>query len=93
MPVEEGVAHALGQSRRPSASGASPERTAKPLTRRERQVAELLAQGLSNRDISAALAISPRTVEGHVDHVLSKLGLSNRAAVADWVAAYPLSGE
>ena len=63
------------------------------MTRRERQVADLLAKGLSNREIAAALVISPRTVEGHADHILSKLGLSNRTAVADWVAAYPALGE
>jgi len=93
LPVDEGVAYALGRPRRPSESGAGSPPAGRQLTRRERQVADLLAKGLSNRDIAAALVISPRTVEGHVDHILSKLGLSNRAAVADWVAAYPALGE
>jgi len=88
MPVEDGVAYALGQPR-PSSPPSRAERTGKPLTPRERQVAELLARGLSNREISVALVISQRTVEGHVDHVLSKLGLSSRTGVADWVSAYP----
>ncbi len=57
------------------------------LTRREREVAGLLAEGLSNKDIATRLVISQRTVETHVDHVLGKLGLTSRAQVASWVAA------
>ena len=50
------------------------------------QVAALLAQGRSNRDIAATLVVSERTVETHVANVLGKLGLSGRAQVAAWVA-------
>ena len=57
------------------------------LTRREREVAGLLAEGLSNKDIAGRLVISQRTVETHVDHVLGKLGLTSRGQVASWVAA------
>ncbi|WP_143546211.1 ATP-binding protein [Rhodococcoides fascians] len=52
------------------------------LTRREREVAELIAHGLGNRQIASRLAISQRTVETHVEHILLKLGLSNRTLVA-----------
>ncbi|MDZ5619750.1 LuxR C-terminal-related transcriptional regulator [Nocardioides sp. HM23] len=58
------------------------------LTRREREVAELLAEGLSNKEIAARLVISQRTVETHVEHVLGKLGISSRAQVASWVAEH-----
>lgn len=56
------------------------------LTRREREIAELLAEGLSNKEIAARLVISQRTVETHVDHVLGKLGITSRSQVASWVA-------
>jgi len=56
------------------------------LTRREREIAGLLAEGLSNREIAGRLVISQRTVETHVDHVLNKLGITSRAQVAGWVA-------
>lgn len=56
-----------------------------PLTRREREVAELIAQGLSNKDIAMALVIAQRTAETHVEHILTKLGFSSRAQVASWI--------
>lgn len=49
------------------------------LTERERQVLKLIANGLSNRAISRDLAISESTVENHIHHVYTKLGISNRA--------------
>lgn len=55
-----------------------------PLTPRETEVAELLADGLSNREIAARLLISPRTAEVHVERVLVKLGFSRRGQVAGW---------
>jgi DNA-binding CsgD family transcriptional regulator len=56
-----------------------------PLSRREAEIAELVARGLTNRQIGAAAHISERTVETHVQHVLAKLGLANRSQVAAWV--------
>ena len=55
-----------------------------PLSPREREVAGLVADGLSNREIAAALVISERTAQNHVQHILGKLGLANRAQVAAW---------
>lgn len=52
------------------------------LTRREREIAALVAQGLSNRQIAAVAHISERTVESHVQHILDKLGCTNRTQVA-----------
>jgi DNA-binding NarL/FixJ family response regulator len=52
------------------------------LTQRERDVLRLLADGLSDRDIAAALTISTRTVETHVSNILHKLGARNRAEAA-----------
>jgi pimeloyl-ACP methyl ester carboxylesterase/DNA-binding CsgD family transcriptional regulator len=56
------------------------------LTRREREIASLLAQGRSNRDIADTLVMSERTVEWHTSNILSKLGLQSRAQVAAWAA-------
>jgi DNA-binding CsgD family transcriptional regulator len=56
------------------------------LTAREREVARLVAAGRSNREISDALVITEGTVEVHVKHILSKLGLRSRAQVAAWAA-------
>ncbi|MEV4616079.1 LuxR C-terminal-related transcriptional regulator [Kitasatospora sp. NPDC049258] len=56
------------------------------LTRRERQVAELIAKGKSNKEVSASLVISLRTAENHVEHVLAKLGFTSRTQVALWVS-------
>ena len=57
-----------------------------PLSPREREVARLVADGLSNREIAAALVISERTAQNHVQHILGKLGFANRAQVAAWAA-------
>ncbi|MFH8404326.1 LuxR C-terminal-related transcriptional regulator [Streptomyces sp. NPDC018019] len=51
------------------------------LTRREHEVAELVAAGLSNREIAERLVISKRTVDAHVEHIFAKLGYSSRAQV------------
>jgi DNA-binding CsgD family transcriptional regulator len=56
------------------------------LTGRERDVARLLAAGRSNRDIADALVITESTVEVHVKHILSKLGLKSRSQVAAWAS-------
>jgi two-component system response regulator DevR len=65
----------------PSA-GSSTEAIDGLLSARERDVLRLLAEGLTDRDIATALAISPRTVESHVSSVLRKLGVRNRAEAA-----------
>jgi non-specific serine/threonine protein kinase len=58
--------------------------SAPPLTRREAEVAALAARGLTNRDIAAQLFLSVRTVEVHVDHILTKLGFHTRTQLAAW---------
>ncbi len=58
-----------------------------PLSRRECEVASLVAEGLSNRRIAEALVVSPRTVESHVQSILTKLDFGSRSQVAAWAAA------
>jgi non-specific serine/threonine protein kinase len=55
------------------------------LTRREREIAALVATGLTNREIAGKLYLSVRTVEVHVDHILTKLGFRTRTQLAAWI--------
>lgn len=55
------------------------------LTKREIEVADLVAQGLTNKAIAAKLVISQRTAQGHVEHILTKLGFTSRTQIAGWV--------
>src|SRR5918995_4393679 len=56
------------------------------LTRREKEIAELIARGLTNRQIAAGLVISEHTVATHVARILKKLRLQSRAQVGSWLA-------
>ena len=60
--------------------------TAGLLANREADVARLVADGLTNKQIGARLFISERTVDSHVRSILNKLGFSSRAQIAAWVA-------
>ncbi len=55
------------------------------LSRREREVAELVAEGLTNREIAERLVIAERTAEGHVEQIRNKLGFRSRTQIAGWV--------
>ena len=83
MSVDAAVSFALGER---SEDAPAPAEAGK-LTKRERQVADLVARGLTNKAIAARLVISQRTAEGHVEHILTKLGFTSRAQIAGWVAA------
>jgi DNA-binding CsgD family transcriptional regulator len=63
------------------------------LTERERQVAGLIARGISNREIAKTLVVSERTVETHVGNILSKLGFDSRAQIAAWATRTGLAKE
>ena len=58
-----------------------------PLTGRQLEVAELVARGLSNKDIAKKLDISAYTVETHVRNILERLDATNRAQIVAWVSA------
>jgi predicted ATPase/DNA-binding CsgD family transcriptional regulator len=59
-----------------------------PLTAREREIAALIARGLSNRGIADELVISPATAARHVANIFTKLGFSSRAQVAAWAVQH-----
>jgi DNA-binding NarL/FixJ family response regulator len=61
------------------------------LSRREREVAALVARGLTNREIARTLFLSERTAENHVQHILAKLGFGSRAQIAAWAVSEGLS--
>jgi non-specific serine/threonine protein kinase len=89
MSQAQAIAYALGEPARPKARSGTGPATTHPgrLTRREQDVAVLVARGLSNGEIAGELVISPRTVETHVEHIMDKLGVSTRAQIAAWSAA------
>ena len=60
---------------------------AEALSRRELEVARLVAEGKTNRAIAGELFMSERTAQTHVQHILTKLGLSNRTQIAAWMAS------
>lgn len=62
------------------------------LTDRERQVADMVARGLSNQAIATKLGISQRTAQNHVEHIFSKLGVKSRKQIAAWVRAERKTG-
>lgn len=65
--------------------------TTRPLTAREREVAALVAEGLTNREIAARLFIAERTAEGHVEQIRNKLAFTSRSQIAAWAAEHRLS--
>jgi non-specific serine/threonine protein kinase len=92
MTLDEAVEYALSEddssmiaTRTPEQTSATPRPSA--LSRREQEVAKLVARGLTNRQIAEGLVLSERTVENHVSNILKKLKLSSRSEVAAWVEA------
>jgi non-specific serine/threonine protein kinase len=91
MPLDAAVAYALSMA---ASSAASAQRAAKddeiPLSAREREVAALLAQGLTNRQIADELVVATSTVDRHVANIFRKLDLTSRAQVAVWAVEHGL---
>lgn len=83
MTLEQAVDYALAPDAAQSQSRPQPAGRGL-LTPREWEVAELIARGLSNREIAEALVITERTAESHVQHILDKLGVTSRGRIAAW---------
>ncbi len=67
-----------------------PVRQGPRLTGRELEVAELVAQGLTNQAIATRLSVAPRTAEAHVENIRRKLQVRSRAQIAAWVTEHRL---
>jgi len=83
MSLDQGMAFALDEREKPVMAV---ESGLTALTPREREIAELVAEGLSNRDIAQRLSIAQRTAECHVENILTKFGFRSRTQIATWVA-------
>ena len=90
MGLEQALEYALVQADLLRAGGKAPRKPAAqdagPLTAREREVAVLVARGLTNREVASLLKISERTTDAHVQNILNKLGFNSRAQIAAWAA-------
>ena len=91
MAPEEAVEHALSEQEPDPSTPLVPEdvtpgEATGDLTRREREIALLVARGLTNHQISKELVISERTAGNHIAKILKKLGLRSRAQIASWVS-------
>ena len=83
------TATAVDRARAAGAAALMPaEPDTRPLTAREVEVAGLVAGGATNREIAAALFVSPKTVAAHVEHILTKLGAARRTEIAAWAAGH-----
>lgn len=84
LGMESAIRQALG---RPARSAPPQEPANGPLAGRELQVAELVAAGLTNKEIAARLFLSAHTVDSHIRSVMNKLGVNSRAQIAAFLAA------
>jgi DNA-binding NarL/FixJ family response regulator len=82
-------AAAAGQQR----TGFSPSTSLSPLSEREQDVLRLLASGLNNRDIGVRLFVAESTIKTHVEHIFTKLRVSDRVQAAVWAARHGFAPE
>ena len=86
MSMEQAIEYALSEERPTFPISPAPERAsadeAPHLTRREREVAALVARGFTSRQIASELVVSERTVDNHVANILKKLSLHSREQIA-----------
>jgi DNA-binding NarL/FixJ family response regulator len=80
-PYADPLAALLGKLQ---AAGTRPSSRDAGLSPREAEVAALVAEGLTNRQIAERLVLSERTAQNHVQHILTKLGFANRSQIASW---------
>jgi DNA-binding NarL/FixJ family response regulator len=81
------IGTALGEPAHVVVAATPDDASVAPLAKREADVARLVAEGLSNKQIGARLFISERTVDSHVRSILNKLGFNSRAQIAGWMAS------
>ncbi len=85
MVRDEAIAYAL-EEKKPSRVAGPPIKTStSPLSKRELEIAELVSEGISNKEIASRVFLSERTVETHVSNILDKLGVNSRVEISSWV--------
>lgn len=87
MELRQAIAFALRES--PPAATRRPADPARPtLTRRQLEVARLVAKAMSNKEIAGRLRLSERTIEGHVEQICNKLGFNSRIQIGIWMTQF-----
>jgi len=94
MDLRQAIAYALGgdapaEPRRARTPAPAPELPL--LTPRQLEVARLIAEGMSNKEIASRITRSERTVEGHVEQICNRLGFNSRVQIAAWVVRHDAS--
>jgi predicted ATPase/DNA-binding NarL/FixJ family response regulator len=89
MTIDEGVAFAVADEQTPKPAPYVKAASDTELTRRQLEIAGLIAEDLTNRQIAARLFLSERTVETHITNMLNKLGLNSRIQLSRWLAEQP----
>ena len=85
MTIDEGVAFAVEDNQRPKAAPTARSGAHALLTGRQLDVARLVTDGLTNKQIADRLFLSERTVETHITNILNKLGLNSRTQISRWM--------
>jgi predicted ATPase/DNA-binding CsgD family transcriptional regulator len=89
MTMDEGAAFAIGDEQARESAAPVKAVSDTELTRRQLEIARLIAEDLTNRQIADRLFLSERTVETHITNILNKLGLNSRVQLSRWLAEAP----
>jgi DNA-binding CsgD family transcriptional regulator len=89
MTIDEGVAFAMEENPTPKPVPAVKSASYTELTSRQLEIARLIVNDLTNRQIADRLFLSERTVETHITNILNKLGLNSRVHLSRWIAELP----
>ena len=89
MKIDQGIAFAVENQQLRKLAPLVKAVTDTELTRRQLEIARLIAEDLTNRQIADRLFLSERTVETHITNMLNKLGLNSRIQLSRWLAEVP----
>ncbi|WJJ14372.1 LuxR C-terminal-related transcriptional regulator (plasmid) [Prescottella equi] len=86
LDTSQAISYALGETPPTEPESPAGDALTSTLTPRESQVARMLTEGMTNKQIAQALVVAPRTVESHVEHIFTKLGVNSRTQAAILIA-------